>query len=528
MLRPYQEKAVEAIFTEWEAGNKKTLLVAATGTGKTQIFVSVAERVVEKGGRVLCLAHRSELLDQAIKRVQSMTTIPVSLEKASSSAEDTPIIVGSVQTLINDARLSSFPEDYFTAVIVDEAHHIMSDSYQKVLSHFPDAYVLGVTATPDRADEKALADYFDSKAFEYPLVKAILDGFLSPIKVRTVPLKLDIRNVCQQAGDFSSSELDSALTPYLSAIASEMDRYCHGRKTLVFTPLISTSQKFLPILEEKGFSVCEVNGKSKDREEKIEDIKEGKYDVVLNSMLLTEGFDAPSIDCIVNLRATKSKSLYMQCIGRGTRLSPETGKEDLLLLDFLWQTKRFDLLHPSSLVAQDENVAEFMNKESVGAETDIFALEEKAKEDVVREREGALAAMLNAMRCKKGKFIDPIQFAFSIGSEDMLSYQPVYHWELDPPTEKQIAALDKMGIDTKNIKTKGQACHVMTVLINRSKIGLSTPKQIKLLERYGFREVGKWSFDDASAMISRISDNHWVLPYAIHAGTYRPAQHKLT
>ncbi len=136
--------------------------------------------------------------------------------------------------------------------MVDEAHHVLADSYQRVLEHFPAAKVLGVTATPDRGDMRNLGQYFEHLAYEYSLPRAIKEGYLSPIKAVTIPLKLDLTGVGVQAGDFKNSDLDTALDPYLHQIAREMRTYCAQRKTVVFLPLVRTSQKFRDILEQEG------------------------------------------------------------------------------------------------------------------------------------------------------------------------------------------------------------------------------------------------------------------------------------
>ena len=154
--------------------------------------------------------------------------------------------------------------------------------------------MLGVTATPDRSDMRNLGQYFESLAYEYTLPKAIKEGYLTPIKALTLPLKLDLTGVSQQAGDFKASDIGTALEPYLYQIADEMAQYCMDRKTVVFLPLIRTSQKFRDILESKGFRAAEVNGESDDRAQVLADFDEGKYDVLCNSMLLTEGWDCPS------------------------------------------------------------------------------------------------------------------------------------------------------------------------------------------------------------------------------------------
>ena len=160
---------------------------------------------------------------------------------------------------MRENRLNQFRPDHFGTIVVDEAHHAISDSYQRVLQYFSNAKVLGVTATPDRGDMRNLGSYFESLAYEYTLPRAIKDGYLCRIKAQTIPLKLDLTGVGVQAGDFKAGDLGTALDPYLYQIADEMIQYCMDRKTLVFLPLIKTSQKFRDILKSKGFVAAEVN-----------------------------------------------------------------------------------------------------------------------------------------------------------------------------------------------------------------------------------------------------------------------------
>ena len=407
-LRPYQQEAFEKVLAEWDGGVKKTLLVLPTGTGKTIVFSKIAEECVRRGKRVLIMAHRGELLEQAADKIYKSTGLQCSVEKAGETClgQWYRIIVGSVQTLMHERRLNKFKQDYFDVIVIDEAHHCVSDSYQRVLQHFNDSYVLGVTATPDRADLKNLGSYFESLAFEYTMPQAIKSGYLVPIKALTVPLKIDISMVGISAGDFKVGEIGTALDPYLYQIADEMVKYCMDRKTIVFLPLIATSQKFMGILNERGFVAAEVNGSSEDRAEILQDFEDGKYNVLCNSMLLTEGYDCPAVDCIIVLRPTKSRPLYAQMVGRGTRLSPETGKDHLLLIDFLWMTERHELCHPASLICEDEDIARRMTKdmeENAGNPEDIEEAEKKATEEVVQEREEALAAQLAAQRRKKSR-----------------------------------------------------------------------------------------------------------------------------
>ena len=527
-LREYQQEAKEGIFAEWGKGIKRTLLVLPTGCGKTIVFAKVAEDCVRNGDRVLILAHRGELLEQAADKIGRATGLGCATEKAEQTCLGSwfRVTVGSVQSLTREKRLGQFPADYFGTIIIDEAHHCLTDSYQRILGHFKDARVLGVTATPDRGDMRSLGEFFESLAYEYTLPRAIRSGYLSPIKALTIPLKLDLTGVGIQAGDFKAGDIGTALDPYLYQIADEMAAHCMDRKTVVFLPLVKTSQKFRDIRNATGVRAAEVDGDSSDRAEVLEAFGRGGYNVLCNSMLLTEGWDCPSVDCIVVLRPTKIRSLYSQMVGRGTRLHP--GKDHLLLLDFLWHTERHELCHPASLICQDEEVARQMtaNIEEAGMPVDIEAAEEQAAEDVVAQREEALAKQLSEMRARKRKLVDPLQFEMSIQAEDLSGYVPAFGWEMAPPSEKQKGALEKLGILPDEVTSAGKAAKILDRLDKRRMEGLTTPKQIRFLEGRGFQHVGTWPFEAAKNMIDRIAANGWRVPGSIVPREYVPPEGK--
>ena len=523
-LRQYQEEARQAVEKQWEDGIQKTLLVLPTGCGKTIVFAKITEDRVRRGDRVLILAHRGELLEQAADKIGKVTRLGCAMEKAEQTCLGSwfRVVVGSVQSLMREKRLGRFPADYFRTIIIDEAHHCISDSYQKVLRHFENAKVLGVTATPDRGDMRNLGEVFDSLAYEYTLPKAIREGYLSPIKALTIPLQLDLSGVAMQSGDFKAGDIATALDPYLYQIADEMSKYCRDRKTVVFLPLVKTSQKFRDILQEKGFQAAEVNGESEDRAEILEAFERGEYNVLCNSMLLTEGWDCPSVDCVVVLRPTKVRSLYSQMVGRGTRLYP--GKEHLLLLDFLWHTERHELCHPADLICTSKDVAQKMTEnleEAAGFPVDLEEAEKKASEDVVAEREEALANQLREMRHRKKRLVDPLQFEMSIQAEDLSGYVPAFGWEMAPPSDKQKATLEKLGILPDEIDNAGKAAKLLERLDIRKAEGLTTPKQIRFLENRGFQHVGTWQFDTAKKLIDRIAANGWRIPEGIRPGEFK-------
>lgn len=471
---------------------------------------------------MLILAHRKELLQQASDKIMQASGLTTAIEKAEQSCigKWDRIIVGSVQTLCRDSRLALFSKNYFDTIIIDEAHHALSSSYQAILNYFDTADILGVTATPDRSDMQNLGEVFDSLAYEYTLRDAISSGYLVKIQVQTLPLHIDFTNVKITAGDFQAGDIGRVLDPYLEQIADTLLDY-KDRKIVVFLPLIETSQKFCKMLIERGFNAAEVNGNSKDRNEITEAFANGKYNVLCNSMLLTEGWDCPSVDCVIVLRPTKSRALYTQMIGRGTRLCE--GKDHLLVLDFLWHYEKHSLCRPAHLIAKSDDVAikmtEILETSSIGLEE----AEEEAERNVLAEREAALAKELAEMRKKKAKLVDPLQFEFSIQAEDLTHYVPAFGWQASSITDKQKKTIEDFGLNPDTIEDAGKASMLIDRLHKRKAEGLSTPKQIRFLENKGFKNVGTWTNTQASNMISRISASGWRIPKGVKPATYQPS-----
>lgn len=511
--RKYQIEAREAVIKEWDKGNEKTLLVLPTGCGKTIVFTDLLQTVLKAGQRALVLAHTGELLDQAIDKIEKFSDLGTSLEKASSTAvgSDKPIVVGSIQTMCRDNRLEQYPENYFQYIIVDEAHHSLSPSCQKILGHFKEAKVLGVTATPNRGDQKKLEDYYESKAYEYEFKQAIKDKFLCPIRVETVSAEIDISNVKMQNGDFAAKDIGETLDDYLSNIANVIKNKCVDRKTVVFLPLVSTSQKFCEILNKIGVPATEINGKSTNREEILKDFRDGKYKVICNAMLLTEGWDCPEVDCIVVLRPTRSDSLYRQMCGRGCRLAPD--KKDLLLLDFLWLSKRVDLMRPAVLVGTSGNIVERMTNKTLkktDKEFDLLDLEKEAERDYQNEVEAKLMEELRAsaerkkLRERVAASQDTVhEIGKILGHPGLQSFKHQRTWERQPATINQKNFLKKYGLTDSDIQyiTKGAAAELISAFIKRRDNELCTFKQARLLNFFKI-EAGSLTFAEASKKIS--------------------------
>jgi superfamily II DNA or RNA helicase len=441
------------------------------------------------------LAHRDELLDQAIDKIRRSVGIETQKEKALFSASlDAPIVVGSVQTLMRTERLARFPQDHFCTVIVDEAHRTLGESYLKILRHFRGAKILGLTATPDRGDKRSLAGVYETIAFEISLTELIKAGWLCPIKVKTVPLQIDISGVSIRAGDYSDEELAESLEPILYELAGAIKEYAANRKSLVFLPLVHTSFQFAEILREHGLAAEAICGESTDRKEILERFRRGETRVLCNAMLLTEGYDEPSIDCVVCLRPTTIRSLYAQQIGRGTRIHP--GKDNLLVLDFLWLSREHNLVRPASLIAKDETHQVAIEAQLAGADGDLLQAETNAQ----AEREARLKRQLDLQREKQGSELDLLELANRWQAPDIIGYCPTFGWEHRSLTEKQIALLRRNNVDLSIVQNRGHASVILSSLFSYLEREPATERQKRYCAYLGHpnpwqltkREAGRW------------------------------------
>lgn len=493
-LRAYQYKALEDITAGFGEFNRQ-LAVLPTGAGKTVLFSKLAE--ARQPGRTLILAHREELITQAVDKLQAATGIEAQVEMGDQRAGfDAPVVVASVQTLMREKRRNGWPRDHFDLVVVDEAHHTIANSYLGTLRHFHEhAQVLGVTATPDRGDKKNLGRYFENIATEVTLLDLIQQGWLSPIRVKTVPLEMDLRSVGVTAGDYRADQLGHALEPYLEQIADVLVEHRH-RKTLVFLPLIWVSKRFAELCRERGLAAEHVDGQSTDRAATLERFRHDETRILTNAMLLTEGYDEPSIDCIVCLRPTRVRALYSQIIGRGTRIWP--GKDHLLVLDFLWQTGEHNLVQPAHLIAEDEEEAREIAAK-LTTEEDLEQAQRAAEADRTRKLQERLAAN----REKPSRFLDPLELAVTLNDSALAEFEPTMGWHADEPTDRQLHILRQFGIEGDTIQSKGQASMLIDRLFIRRKLGLATPKQVRFLRTHGHENPEGATFRAASAFIDR-------------------------
>lgn len=468
----------------------KQLAVMPTGSGKTILFASLAQHYQPR--RTLVLAHREELIAQAVEKIHKATGIIADVEMADAKASlNAPVVVGSIQTFIREQRRNRWPREHFGLVVVDECHHVTSDSYMSVLGHFDSsARVLGVTATPERSDKRNLGRYFENIAFEIGLLDLIRQNWLAPIQVKTVPLQIDLDGCRTTAGDFNEQDVGHALEPYLERIASVLYEHRH-RKILVFLPLIAISQQLALLCRLRGIAAEHIDGQSGDRQEILARFKRGETTLLTNAMLLTEGFDEPSIDCVVCLRPTQVRSLYSQIVGRGTRIYP--GKDHLLLLDFLWLAEEHNLIKPAHLVAGDEEEADAIT-DALAGDGDL----EEAKAAAEADRAAKLRERLERNRTRAPRTFDAMEFALSLKDVNLAEFVPTMRWHEHEVTDKQRAIIARFGLDPDSVQNKGHASALLDRLFLRSNLHLATAKQLRWLYQIGHPNPETLTFKEAS------------------------------
>ena len=351
-LRPYQRQAIEACNAAWTLGTRRVLIVAATGSGKTVTFSHVIQERLARGQRCLVIAHRGELLDQAMR---TMLTIEpwahVGRVQAGKDGVSAKVVYASIQTIANPARLAKLGT--FGLVIVDESHHAMSASYRETLAELgcwaeggPD--LLGVTATPDRSDGKDLSHIYETVAHEYTIVDAIEDGYLCPPRGRQIATDLDMSKVRVTAGDYNAADLGAEMerVDIGGAIVRGWSDWAPDRKrTVIFVPLVAIAENVAWAFRAAGIDAAAISGamNATDRRRTLA----ARHTVLVNAMLLTEGWDDPEVDCIGWCRPTKSRALFQQAVGRGLRLHP--GVVDCLVLDFVGSSGTLPLASVSTL-----------------------------------------------------------------------------------------------------------------------------------------------------------------------------------
>jgi len=519
-LRPYQQSAVAAVEAEWRE-HKSTLIVLPTGTGKTVTFAEIIRRAFPR--RALVLAHREELIFQAAEKVRQITGWNVVIEMGETRADMScmfggpRVVVSTIQTQASGGdgggRMSRFDPRLFGVVVVDEGHHAPAASYRRVLDWYtagnPDLRILGVTATPDRADEEALGQVFETVAYDYEILDAINDGWLVPIAQQLVSVEgLDFSRCRTTAGDLNGADL-AAIMEYeenLHRVVAPSIEIAGARRTLVFASSVDHAERMCELFNRHRSNMAAwVCGKTPkdDRRKILADFATGKVQVVCNCGVLTEGFDNPGVEVVIMARPTKSRSLYAQMAGRATRpadaiahdlnnhQAPEarralieaSAKPSCLVVDFVGNSGRHKLCTSADILGG--NVSEQVRDMAVARantgspvrmdEALVWAAEQDRK---AKEREAAKRAALLASAKWSAKNVNPF---------DVLDVAPVQErgWDKGKRlSEKQTALLKRQGIDPDGL-SYGQARQLLNELFRRWDGGMCTFGQAKILRKRG-------------------------------------------
>ena len=542
--RDYQIGAHSAIFKEWETVTS-TLVVAPTGTGKTCLFAMVCESIQPK--RAMIIAHREELIIQARDKVKMVTGLECGIEMADQYVNNSlfgemPIVVSTIQTQ-NSAfgdrkRMSRFNPKDFGVLICDEAHHCTAPSYRHLINYYmtanPKIKVLGVTATPDRADESALGQVFESVAFDYEILDAIHDGWLVPIEQQFVSISgLDFSEMRTTAGDLNGADLAAVMESEnnMQGVASSAIQIIGSKRAIVFTASVKQAETVSSIFNRhrEGMAnwVCGLTNKD-DRRELLSRFKTGKVQVVCNCGVLTEGFDDPGVEVIIMARPTKSRSLYAQMAGRSTRplaglvdslddkdarkaAIASSAKPSCLIVDFVGNSGKHKLMSAADILGgkvSDEaiSVAIRKAKESGSAVRISERLDEE--EDAIR---AAAEERRRADEARKAKLVAKAKYSIkTINPFDIFQIAPTKERGWDEGkvlTEKQTALLLKQGINPDGMPY-AQAKQVLNELFRRWKSKLATVKQVTLLQRYGYKDPNI-TFEQATNIINKLAAGGW-------------------
>lgn len=554
--REFQRHAESAVFAEWE-DVQSTLVVMPTGTGKTVLASNIIKHFPPK--RTLFLAHREELIFQAAKTIRNHAYLGVDIEMADLWAGDTlwdaDVIVSTIQTQIagkkNHERMTRFDPSHFGLVVVDEAHRVTASSYRRVLSHYkqnPDLKILCLTATPDRADEEALGQMIDSVAFDYEIVDAINDGWLVPIEQQMVFVEgLDFSKVKTQGNDLSASDLAAVMEAEknLQGVAASSIEIIGDRRTLVFTAGVKQAEMLCEIFnrhrEDMAGWVCGTTPKDQ-RRDLLNRFADGRTQVVVNCNCLSEGFDNPGVEVVIQARPTKSRSLYAQQAGRSTRplagcvddlgsaeerraAIAASAKPSCLIVDFVGNAGRHKLMTTADILggkvspeAMERAVAKAKAEGKPMRMADALEASEnaiRAEAEERRKREAARKAHLIAQAEFKTKSVDPF---------DILDIRPKQSrgWDEGKSlTPNQRAVLLRQGVNITGMPY-GQQKQLLTAIFKRMENKMASINQCKALRKRDINTDGL-TFAQASERLNEIAQKEGWKPKTKQATQSGPA-----
>ena len=549
-LRPYQSDAFNCAVSELRAGGA-TLLVLPTGAGKTVVFSHIVKEFLPQG-RALIIAHREELLTQAKEKIRAITGQSADIEMGDQRAAEgflkAPVVISSIQTQTagrtDNRRYGRFDPREFSILVIDEAHHAPAKTYRELIRYYktanPNIRILGVTATPDRADEQALGQIFTSCAFDYEIVQAIDEGWLVPIAQQYLSVEVNFDGVPVVLGDFQGRALRDLLSTgtIIEQIASDTVQYAGTRKTLAFSDSVDNAVRLCNALNRLVSDSARIVTGDTPRDERRQlftDYRNGGFQYLVNVGVATEGFDEPGVGCVAIAHPTMSRALYAQMIGRGTRpltglvdgLDTDdarriaisiSGKPDLLVLDVVGNSLKHKLISVADVLGGNYSPeiiagAERLMRAAKGPVNVADAL--RRAEEINNKRilaEAKKQAKLTAKQKSRARDVDPF------GVLGIVAQQTRGWDEGKEPTQGQLGLLLKWGMNLPENTTRAQASQLIDEGMARMRQGLASFKQINLLARSWGMSVDDargLSKTEASRRIDLLRQNNWRKPVGV-------------
>lgn len=556
-LRPYQKAASDAVMQEW-FDDKTTLVVCPTGTGKTVIATDLISRVQQRKGippmKTMFIAHRGELIWQA-KRTMERAELSCQIEKADLEVNDSlfsdyEVVLAMVQTLNSKRgdrkRMGKFDPMQFGFLIVDEAHHGVAEMYKNVIGYFrhnPDLRVLGLTATPDRLDEEALGQMFDTVAYDYEILDAIKDGWLVPIEQQMVYIKdLDFSHIRSQGGDLNGAELAALMESeeMPQRVAGATIPIIGSKRTLVFCASVKQAEMMSEIFNRhREGSSAWVCGSTEETKRKLllEQFSDGGIQIMCNCNCLSEGFDNPGVEVVVQARPTESRALYSQQIGRATRPLPGlvdgfdtdserrqmialSHKPACLVVDFVGNSGKHKLMTTADILGG--NVSdEVLDRAKKRAEKLGKDGKSARMVDVIEDERKRVAAEAEDRRmreaARRAKLVANVKFTTRrVNPFDAFDLQPIRErgWHVGKSySEKQRQLLMKIGADPDQTPYV-QGNQLIVEQIRRWKLNLCTARQAEVLKRYGY-ETKDMTMAKAKETLDALAKNNWRKPEGV-------------
>ena len=535
-LRPYQQAALDGIHREFRSVSS-TLVVMATGTGKTVLFGHAARKQVQAGKRVLVSAHRGELVEQAAEKIERITGITPAIEMADraeasrSGGDGPPIVCTSVQSMVK--RLDKFDPRSFGLYVRDECHRAVTATDTAILDHFHakgGCLHLGVTATPKRADKVAMGKVYASTAFEFDIADAIPEGWLVPVHQDLVETSIDISKVRSSHGDLNAGDLSEVMTERgaLMEIAIPVLDTAGDKQSLTFCVTVQHAHLMAEVMRENTKAqVAVLDGTSPKDERKaiVDAYKRGEIQHLVNCALFTEGFDAPPTAVIGMARFTKSELMYRQMAGRGTRpldgvvdrhaegsaeqrrdAIASSDKPYVTILDFAGNAGRHTLCTVTDILGGTATDPEKAMAKGILEREDINDVLEAFREARKRIQDAELQRMREEVRKNAHRIrVNPFM-AFGVSGEP-----DPYERKI---TDKQVAVLERANIANAGSYDRVQASRLIGQLVQRREAGLCTYKQADVLLKRGLDPAKVWQlpFKHASGLIDQLAKNRWLPP----------------